>query len=111
VSKIKSPPEKKRFSLAQDRRNAYGECPTSSRRNIRRGKQRGHMEVRRVAAEKLRGLRGTAQDLDADTTEAEARARMIEAQRASFKKVPDIPLGVMVKRKMGWRTKKGRKTR
>jgi hypothetical protein len=35
--KVKSPTEKKRLSLLTDRRNVYGECPTSSRRNISRG--------------------------------------------------------------------------
>ena len=37
MRKVKSPTEKKRLSLLRDRRNVYGECPTSSRKNIRRG--------------------------------------------------------------------------
>ena len=37
MSKVKSPTEKKRLSLLRDRRNMYGECPTSSRKNISRG--------------------------------------------------------------------------
>jgi hypothetical protein len=111
MSKVKSSPEKKRLSLELDRRNVYGECPTSSRKNIRKGKQRGHMGLRRAAGEALRALRGATEDLDADNAEALARARMIELQRTAFKKIPDIPLGLVVKRKLNNRTKKGRKTR
>jgi hypothetical protein len=53
MSKVKSPTEKKRLSLQKDRRKVYGECPTSSRKNIRLNKQRGHMEVRRAASKEL----------------------------------------------------------
>jgi hypothetical protein len=56
MSKVKSPSEKKSISLVKDRRNVYGECPTSSRKNIRGGKQRGHLEVRRASNEELRAL-------------------------------------------------------
>jgi hypothetical protein len=59
TSKVKSPSEKKRISLVKDRRNVYGECPTSSRKNIRLGKQRGHMEVRRAAATSRRARDGS----------------------------------------------------
>ena len=45
------------------RRNVYGECPTSSRKNISRGKQRGHMEVRRAASEELRSLKGASTEV------------------------------------------------
>jgi hypothetical protein len=68
MSKVKAPTEKKRISLVKDRRNVYGECPTSSRKNISRGKQRGHMEVRRAANEELRSLRGASTEVDADAT-------------------------------------------
>jgi hypothetical protein len=72
MSKFKSPAEKKRLSLQKDRRNVYGECPTSSRKNIRRGKQRGHMEVRRAANEELRSLAGVGNESVADAVEASA---------------------------------------
>jgi len=36
----------------------YGECPTSGK-NVSRGKERGHMEVRRAANKALRALRCT----------------------------------------------------
>jgi hypothetical protein len=39
MSTIKNPQQKKLASLKKDRRNVYGECPTSSRKNIALGKQ------------------------------------------------------------------------
>jgi hypothetical protein len=104
MSKFKSPAEKKRLSLQKDRRNVYGECPTSSRKNIRRGKQRGHMEVRRAANEELRSLAGVGDESVADAVEASARARMLLLSRSSFKKRPDAPLGEVLQRKLKRRT-------
>ncbi|HTL16028.1 MAG TPA: hypothetical protein VL793_02270, partial [Patescibacteria group bacterium] len=66
MSKVKSPTEKKRLSLMKDRRNVYGECPTSSRKSISRGKQRGRMEVRRAANERLGALKGVVLEADVD---------------------------------------------
>jgi hypothetical protein len=63
MSKLKTPMEKKRIILVKHRRNVYGECPTSSRKNISRGKQRGHMEVRRAANEELRSLKGASTEV------------------------------------------------
>ena len=57
MSKIKSPREKKKLSLARDRRNTYGENPRASREGIHRGKQRSHMEERRAVDRVLRHLR------------------------------------------------------
>jgi hypothetical protein len=98
MSKVKSPSEKKRISLVKDRRNVYGECPTSSRKNIRRGKQRSHMEVRRAANEELRALKGAS--AEADAIESRVNVRTLVLARSSFKKVPDAPLGVVVARKL-----------
>jgi hypothetical protein len=100
MSKVKTPTEKKRISLVKDRRNVYGECPTSSRKNISRGKQRGHMEVRRAANEELRSLRGASTEVDADATEAHTKDRILALSRYAFKKVPDAPLGEVLKRKL-----------
>ena len=113
MSKVKSPTEKKRISLVKDRRNVYGECPTSSRRNIRLGKQRGHMEVRRAANEELRALKGASVDADADAIESRAKDRVLALARSSFRKVPDAPLGVVVARKVKRRADHatGRKSR
>lgn len=113
MSKVKSPAEKKRLSLSKDRRNVYGECPTSSRKNIRRNKQRGHMEVRRAANEELRGLKGLTIETDADGAESRTRDRIVLLARSSFKKFPDAPLGEVVARKLRRRSRqtKDRKSR
>jgi hypothetical protein len=60
MSTIKNPEEKKRLSLARDRRNRFGENSKSSRKNIPRGKQRRHMDERRTVAEVLGHLKGNA---------------------------------------------------
>jgi|SRR5271167_703793 len=113
MSKIKAPSEKKRVTLVKDRRNVYGECPTSSRKNIRRGKQRSHMELRRAANEELRALKGASVDADADAIESRAKVRILALARSSFKKVPDAPLGEVVARKVKRRADHaaGRKSR
>jgi len=113
MSTIKSPSEKKRISLVRDRRNVYGECPTSSRKNISRGKQRGHMEVRRAANEELRALKGTPVEVEADEIESRAKDRILALTRSSFKKIPDASLGEVLTRKMKRRNEhaKGRKSR
>jgi hypothetical protein len=113
MSKLKSPSEKKRASLVKDRRNVYGECPTSSRKSIRRGKQRGHMEVRRAANEELRAMTGASVEADADLIESRAKDRILLLARSSFKKIPDAPLGEVVAHKLKRRAEraKGRKSR
>src|ERR1700712_77726 len=100
MSKLKAPAEKKHISLMKDRRNIYGECPTSSRKNISRSKQRGHMEIRRAANEELRLLKGASTEVDADETENHAKNRILVLSRSAFKKVPDAPLGEVLNRKL-----------
>jgi hypothetical protein len=110
MSRVKSAAEKKRLSLERDRRNIHGECPTSSRKNIRRGKQRGHMEVRRAANEELRALKGTLEQSVIETSEADTRDRVLLLSRQSFKKWPDAPLGEVLKRKQKKRERRARGT-
>jgi hypothetical protein len=112
MSKLKSPQDKKHTSLARDRRNDYGECPTSSRKNIRRGKQRSHMQLRRAANEELRPLRGETPELDPDLAEGRAKDRILALSRSSFKKKPDTPLGIVLgkKRKLREKTAKPQKS-
>ena len=100
MSKVKSPTEKKIKSLLKDRRNTYGESPTSSRKNIRRGKQRSHKALRRAVAEELRTVRGACGMVDSDLVEERAKVRLVERKRASFKKLPDTPLAVVLNRKL-----------
>jgi hypothetical protein len=113
MSKVKSPNDKKQLSLMKDRRNVYGESPTSSRKNISRGKQRSHMELRRAANEELRSLKGGNAEADSDSAENRTKDRVTALKRASFKKVPDVPLGVVLTKKLKRRTEtvKGRKAR
>ena len=113
MSKVKSPAEKKRLSLKNDRRNVYGECPASSRKNIRRGKQRGHMEMRRAVNEKLRTLSGVSDESVADEVEVSSRDRILLLSRSSFRKLPDAPLGEVLERKLKRRAANapGRKSR
>jgi len=103
MSKVKSPQEKKRNSLLKDRRNVYGHCPTSSRKNIRLGKQRSHMEARRAASEELRSMKGSATEIDSDRVESRIKDRVLALSRYAFKKVPDAPLASALDRKAKWR--------
>jgi hypothetical protein len=113
MSKVKSPTEKKRLSLMKDRRNAYGEYPTSSRDSPSRGKQRGRMELRRAANEGLSALKGVVLEADVDEIESNTKDRILALSRSSFKKVPDAPLGKVVLRKLRSRARlaKSRKSR
>ena len=99
MSTIKNPEEKKRLSLARDRRNTYGENTKSSRKNIRLGKQRTNMNQRRSADEALRRLNGDVPEEDAVDAEFLARTRIIDSKRRGFKKHSDTPLGVVVLKK------------
>jgi len=106
VSAIKSPKEKKRLSLARDRRNTYGENSKSSRTSIRRGKQRRHMDERRTAGEALSHLKGHVPEDDATEAELRARTRMTDSQRRGFRKKPDTPLGIVLAAKRAKKAKK-----
>jgi hypothetical protein len=108
MSKVKSPQEKKHLSLDRDRRNLYGECPSSSRKSIRRGKQRSHKELRWAASQELVHLRGSAEELSGDEVEARTKSKILAATRSSFKKKPDKPLGEAIARKAEWRSRRAR---
>lgn len=108
VSKVKSPHEKKALSLKRDRRNTYGENPAASRKGIRRGKQRSHMGERRAISQILSHLRESAGESDADEVDVRAKTKLVERKHKAFKKSPDSPLGVAVKRKLAGREKLSR---
>jgi len=103
VSKVKSPQDKKALSLKRDRRNTYGENPEASRKGIRRGKQRSHMGERRAVAQILSGLRERAGENDAIEADVLAKTTIAESKQSAFKKTPDVPLGIVVKRKLAKR--------
>jgi hypothetical protein len=99
VSTVKNPEEKKRLSLARDRRNRYGENSKSSRKSIQRGKQRRHMDERRTAGEVLGRLKGCVQEDEATEAELRAKTRITDSKRRGFRKRPDTPLGVVLSAK------------
>lgn len=99
MNTTKSPQEKKRLSLERDRRNTYGENSKSSRKNIRQGKQRSHMQQRRVAGQSLKGIKGRLDEDGASAAESETRTRIIKSKREAFRKQPDTPLRVVLERK------------
>jgi len=96
MSTVRNPEEKKRLSLALDRRNRYGENSKASRKNIQRGKQLRHMDERRSVGEALGRLKGSVQEEEATEAELQAKTRIIDSQRRGFRKRPDTPLGVVV---------------
>ena len=105
MSKIKSPKEKKKLSLARDRRNTYGENPEASRKGIRRGKQRRHMEERRAVGHVLRHLKEKPDENELIEADVEAKILTLEKKRKGFRKRADEPLGVVIKRKLARRDK------
>ncbi len=84
MSKIKSPQQKKKVSLELDRRNIYGENDKASRKGIRKGKQRSHMEERRTAKTPLLAVKGVPDDDTAVGAELKARQALIHAQKEGF---------------------------
>lgn len=94
-----SPPEKKRLSLAHDRRNTYGENAKSSRKNIARSKHLTQKAMRHAANIPLHALRGKIDDDAAVAAELQSRTSGIKKDRDRFQKRPDKPLGVVLERK------------
>jgi hypothetical protein len=100
VSKVTSPPEKKKLSYRHDRRNVYGENDKSSRKNIARGKQRGHQDERRSVRQALSTALVAAIDDDlADEAQSQALIRGKKKRIESFRKTPDAPLGEVLERR------------
>jgi len=103
VSKVKSATEKKALSLKRDRRNTYGENPQASRKGIRRGKQRSHMEERRSVGKILSHLRESAEESDVIEADVLSKTSLVRSKHKAFKKMPDRPLGEVIKRKQAKR--------
>lgn len=109
MSKVKSAREKKALSLKRDRRNVYGENPQANRKGIRRGKQRSHMEERRSVREILSHLRERADESDAIEADILTKTAVVRSKHKGFKKMPDRPLGEVVKRKLAKREESQRR--
>ncbi len=93
----KTPQQKKRLSLTKDRRNTYGENAKSSRKNIPKSKARSHQRVRAQAREDLDRLLKAG---DADAEVLQSTLATPRLQKGRWRKGPDTPLGVVVKRKL-----------
>ena len=99
MSKVKSPAEKKRLSLARDRRNVFGESPHAARRNIPKRKAMERQRERHAANQALGKVRGRSSDEALESIEGEVAARAKSKRLAGFKKMPDQPLAQVIKRK------------
>ena len=99
MSKVKSPQDKKRLSLENDRRNTWGENQKSSRKNIPRAKQRQHRDERRSVAEVLRNLKATDDEDIAVDAELLVKTKIAQSRGLGFKKRPDVPLIEVLVRK------------
>ena len=98
-----TPQDKKRASCSKDRRNTYGENAKSSRKNISRNKRIRLRSERRTAREPLKGAPPSLDESRIDL----ACAKAIRKRRKSWKKQPDTPLGIVVKRKLRRRALEG----
>jgi hypothetical protein len=103
MSKIKSPREKKRISLARDRRNVFGESPHAARKSIPKRKAMAHQQERQAASQALGKVFGNlgVDALEAVENEATTRAKLKRV--TGFKKIPDQPLSQVIKRKQAKR--------
>lgn len=96
-----SPQQKKKYSYAKDRRNAYGERGANSRHAIRENKL--HVERSRRHAENL-VLHGAFGIPDEELlTIIENRVRSRPSSKKRFHKMPDAPLAQVVEYKLARR--------
>lgn len=97
MGRPKTPQEKKRLSLAKDRRNTYGENDKASRKNIPRTKSRVNRANRHQDAVTLTGVIGVPDAIVEDAIEQKVLGR----RRKAWRKWPDQPLGkVLAKREV-----------
>ena len=93
-----SPAEKKVLSYQKDRRNTYGETGARSRYSIRRRKAEVNRSYRHAVREEL-SLATRSEDPGEDPSD--------QVTRKSWKKIPDEPLGAVVRRKHARREREG----
>ena len=101
--KPKSPQEKKRLSLQEDRRNTYGENDKSSRKNITRSKALSHRSVRHAAKQTVR-LINQRSEVAAELLESTLTKGRL--QKGRWKKSADTPLGDVIKAQTKARTQR-----
>ena len=95
---FKTPQEKKRLSLANDRRNTYGESDKGSRKTIRRNKQIGQRQLRRGVNLELTPAAGVLTNEDAEDVAARVAAAHSLKNKKRFRKAPDTALGDVIAR-------------
>ena len=88
--KRRTPHEKKQLSLKKDRRNTHGESPHASRKAIPARKRLRSRAERHAAKVPLVIVDEEAQAVDL------AAARAERKRKASWKKVPDVPLEIVL---------------
>ena len=103
MSKVTDPQEKKRLSLAHDRRNSYGENDKSSRKNIPRSKALGHRIERRIVAEVLSHGHIAVSEDQAAISEGTVKTRTRIKKLKGFVKTPDQPLSENIAIKLACR--------
>lgn len=92
----RSPQEKKELSYRKDRRNVYGESPHGARKSIPLRKAQANRENRRAQEQCLPSL-----PLAIDEEMGDEITSRIKAQPpVVWEKMPDAPLGEVLKRKM-----------
>lgn len=92
---MRTPQEKKSLSYAKDRRNTYGENSKSSRKSIRLSKALDIRAVRHAQNQVLL----LARSCQAEDAWVDVEVRVQDARIRQWEKVPDQPLGEVLKRK------------
>lgn len=96
----KSPQEKKALSLERDRRNRYGENDKAARKAVPRRKA---LENRRSRHKSAQALNGVDRLDEAARDVVESSARHAVERVGGWIKVPDRPLGEVVRAKLAGR--------
>ena len=99
----KTPQEKKRQSYLKDRRNTYAENSKSSRSAIRLHKRHVNQANRRAVHQ---AMSRAATGYDPEIAE-QAESRLAGKRHKRWAKIPDTPLGEVVKKKLQRRVKSG----
>lgn len=96
----RTPQEKKKISLARDRRNTYGNNQKAARKCIPKSKQLGNRSARHAADIPLALAVGPFDEGVADEVDNETKCAQLARKGARFAKWPDKPLGEVLKRKL-----------
>ena len=97
MTTAKTPQEKKALSLKRDRRNVYGESTKGTRVGIPRSKQQSKQAERRAAKQPLLVVRGGVDEQQALSAQDASSIAATVKRRKGFKKVPDLPLGEVLR--------------